>query len=363
MNHKNIGPRCRTKQTEWSHARHRSLLRTPWMLVPAAALFACGPVGGVDGSYDDYADDDYGDDYGVGAGGGPVGAGGGVYPGVGGRPVGPGTGAASGTGGAGPGPAGGAGNACTIVQPQRTYVCNGWGYEDENNGAASLTVITEYCGDPYEGSGGVGTGGVGTGGVGTGGVGVGGVGTGGEGVGGDGCAGEACEGDTLRRRGPRDGSSRGAGGGPPVEGTGGFGGYPEEGSGGYPSAVGGMGVGGGPSYPTGQTWCDVDGPGVVTGGISFAVGSCQDVDVALPLLFREPYGEYELTIYGSYSPCDRAYPIATAAGIGTGQVLEVPFLTQDFAFISVEVKTDPYSDFSIRLRDRPRVVPTSSGGY
>lgn len=372
MNHRNIDPRCRAMHTEWSHSRRRSVLRTPWMLIPAATVFACGPVGGSDGPLDDYYSDDAADGlFGVGGGaiGGP--AGGGGYPGVGGHPVFPGT-------GGGEPATGGAGSSCLVVQPQQTYICNGWGYEDETAGAASLTVITEYCAD-YGGTGGVGTGGAGvgggfpaTGGVGTGGwlPATGGVGTGGlEGIGGAACTGRACDDEPLRRRGPRDRNDRGVGGegygGYPEEGSGGvgvggtgYGGYPEEGSGGFPSAGGGFGVGGGPSNPTRPTWCSVDGPGVVTGGISFAVGSCQDVDVALPLQFREPHGEYELTIYGSYSACDRAYPITTAAGIGTGQVLEIPFLVQDFTFISVEVKTDPYSDFSVRLRDRPRVVPT-----
>src|SRR5690606_27920534 len=103
MNHRNIDPRCRAMQTEWSHSRRRSVLRTPWMLIPAATVFACGPVGGSDGPLDDYYSDDAADGlFGVGGGaiGGP--AGGGGYPGVGGHPVFPGTGGGEpATGGAG----------------------------------------------------------------------------------------------------------------------------------------------------------------------------------------------------------------------------------------------------------------------
>lgn len=348
MNTKNIDLSRRTKRKSPSSTQARAPIvrRLPWLLVPTSALLACGPAGSSDGSYDD-GYDDFGSADGIG--GSPVSAGGGVS--VGGAE-------SEGVGGSAVGGAGASVGYCDTIQPQQTYICNGWAFESEETGAASLTIIPEYCSDP-SGSGGAGTGGVGTGGMATGGAATGGAATGGlEGVGGNTCTSEECQ-DLLKDEAPVEKYV-------PDEGYG-YGGEPYGvGGSGYPGAGGATSVGGGPSggWELGQRWCDTDPPNSVSGGISFAVGPCQDVDVAQPLLFREPYGEYQLTIYGSYSACERGFPLATAAGLGTGELLEIPFSnTGYFNFISVEVKAAPFSDFGIRLRDRPRVVPTASGEY
>lgn len=299
--------------------------RSAWLALPLGALTACGPLPPSDG----HGDDEYG--------GYPDGYGAALSTG--------GTSSVGGAESVGGQAAGGSGT-CDIVAPQRTYVCSGWAFESETLGAAGLHVITEMCGDSYGGTGGWygGTGGA--------------IATGGTGWGG--FAGEMA----LSTGGVTDGEPADGVGGTAYDDDDGYyygvGGEPFYGVGGnYYGGTGGIGPGGSgnSSYPR---WCDSDPVGTVSGGISFAVGACQDVDVALPLLFQEPYGDFEVSVYGAYSPCDRGVPIATAAGIGTGQLLEIPFSTAGFSFISVEVRGDVYSDFGIRLRDRPRVVPVPS---
>jgi len=127
-------------------------------------------------------------------------------------------------------------------------------------------------------------------------------------------------------------------------------------------AIGGSDWGVGGSGNPSNAWCESEESGTVLAGFSFAVGACQDVDVALPLVFEEPYsGEYELVVFGSYTSCERGTQLSKVAGIGAGQILEVPVNTSGYSFITVEYRGQAYYyDFGIRLRDRPRVVPTPS---
>jgi hypothetical protein len=318
-----------TQPTESSLAEKRRgtarALRLGALLVSSTTLLlACGPHGG------GWSDGEGADDVG---GGGIIAASGGADAG------GPSAGGAA---------VGGATYVCD-PQPQQTYVCAGYAYENEAAGAAELVVYPDYCGEQGGTGGYWSTGGAGTGG---------GYYYGGEGgyeTGGWTSAGGAVGvGGSLVTEGERPD--------PPLEPLEdiGYGGAPD-GAGGsfyYPPTSGGADAGGGPSTGPAK-WCDTDPVGTVVGGISFAVGSCQDVDVALPLLLKEPYyGAYTARIYGSSSACDRAVLLSTVAGIGTGQVLEVPFRTEGYSFISVEVQGDRYSEFALRLRDRPRVVPS-----
>lgn len=309
-----------------------SIGKTPLLIVPLGVFTACGPIGS----------DDWGSDDGVG---GSAVTGGGSWADDYGYGAYPSTGGMASVGGQA---AGGSGS-CDVIAPQRTYVCSGWAYEYEDIGAAGLRVISEVCGDQYGG------------------------------VGGSAVGGAFAVGGSIGFGGDSGVSTGGADPGePPDDGVGGWlvyddieeyegvGGQPYYGVGGQAVGAGGGwissgGTGTGPQNPGVAKWCDSDPTGTVSGGISFAVGSCQDVDVALPLLFQEPYGgDFEVTVYGAYSPCDRGYPITSAAGIGTGQVLEIPFSSAGYSFISVEVRGEAYSDFGVRLRDRPHVVPMPS---
>jgi hypothetical protein len=312
-----VGQGAELNEVRKSRATKRAL-RMGALVCSATLFLACGPHGGSwDGNGGGSQDSDD-----IGVGGAPS-AGGGVGVGVGG------------------------GVAVCDPQPQQTYVCAGTAYENDAFGAAELLVYPDVCGEQW-GTGGWGTGGWnygggggyyygGEGGYETGGaIAVGGAPSAGGGatVGGA-IADPPTEGDTAEKTSPE----------PSNEPLGfGYGGAPD--------------AGGGPSSDPSK-WCNTDPEGTVIGGISFAVGSCQDVDVALPLLLKEPYyGEYTARVYGSSSACDRAVLLSTVAGIGTGQVLEVPFRTEGYSFISVEVQGDRYNEFGIRLRDRPRVVPS-----
>jgi hypothetical protein len=327
-----------TEPTQTTKRRATSrALRLGVLVSSTTLLLACGPHGG-------HWDGDSSDD-------------------VGGIPGTPSSGGADTGGGSSVG--GGSTYECD-PQPQQTYICAGTAYENELAGAAELTVYPDVCGEQFGTGGYWSSGGAGTGGSyyygGDGGYQAGGSTSAGGtmSVGGAIWAGGAMPYPLVDS--PTDGSTPEAG---PI----GYGGAPD-GAGGADSTSGGSmyyypsggAAAGGANSGTGgpSKWCESDPAGTVIGGISFAVGSCQDVDVALPLLLKEPYyGSYTAHVYGSSSACDRAVLLSTVAGIGTGQVLEVPFRTEGYSFISVEVQGDRYNEFGIRLRDRPHVVPSS----
>jgi hypothetical protein len=362
----------------------------------AALLLACGP----DGNLGDNSDE------------GPVD----LRRGTGGAASGGSSAAGGGTASIGGAysPAGGSPNAgapsveCDFVAPQQTYTCAGWTYESELGSAADLRVASESCATDYGSGGFYGTGGgsyggeggyyYGVGGMAYGGlpsaggssqgygaeygqpepladeipgvggattVGVGGSDSGGADAGGAGYGAypEGAGGAYIATGGAGSyGGDSSAGGNPGYGAYPSIGGQPTSGGagyGGYPGS-GGVSAGGGSTGPDpASAWCESEPQGTKIGGVSFAVGTCQDVDVRLPLLLEEPYsGQYEVRVYGGYDKCDRGNLITTLAGIGTGQVLEVPFRTEGYSFISIEMKSEGYYDFAVRLRDRPVVVPT-----
>ncbi len=252
------------------------------------------------------------DDVGVGGVGGyPVGAGGGYEPGTGGSAT--TTGGASGTGGA---------FGCDGPVPPVTVLCAGNYYESSAAGRA-LGILNSVpgpyaCGEPDYGTGGwIGVGGSSTGGAAAGGGGWGGAveeeipfedeGTGGVGVGAaGGCAGDDC----------------------------GTGGYPAAGGG---PATGGAGGGSGSGWCDGLDWDDS------IAGISFGAGACQKSELALPLVFDEPYGFYHLRVYAGSVACERGVLLTEVAGYGTGASVSLPVNAPGEGFVSLELTSDGYS--------------------
>jgi len=234
---------------------------------------------------------------------------------------------------------GGEATGCTSMAPQQTYLCAGSFYEGDAAGAAAMELSTEpanyaciadqgwpyyyyYDDYPYYDSG--------------------------DGDGYYDGTGGASTGD-----GDGDGDGDGSGGI-------GFGGASPGGSTGAGGSPGGWTGAGGSAYPGGDLlsdWCEgLDRNDMVTGA-SFAVGECQLTDLALPIKITEPqYGNYQVSVYGGQSACDRDVLLAKTAGFGTGLAVNIPVDTSGYAFVSVEMTSDySWENVQLRLVDRPAV--------
>ncbi len=130
-------------------------------------------------------------------------------------------------------------------------------------------------------------------------------------------------------------------------------------------AYGGMGgIGGwnpGPLPVPVDSWCADADPDDYLAGVSYALGPCQDTDLATPIRFREPdYGWYEVKVYAGQEACERKILLTQTAGYGTGDVVEMPLKIEedifiDDPFVSIEVITESYSQ-RIEVQHQPEVL-------